>query len=262
MAFIKAQYDQQPTVGIILGSGLGNFTKEIVIEKEIPYSDIPYFPLSTVKGHSGKLVFGQLAGKTVVAMSGRFHFYEGYTAEEIVFPIRVMKWLGIETLLISNAAGATNQNYKIGDLMLINDHISFFQPNALIGKNETAFGPRFQDMSAPYKKTLITKAKAIAAAANIDIKEGVYCGVTGPTFETLAEYRLLLAVGVDAVGMSTVQEVIVAAHMGIPVLAISVITDLAVFEGENTITLEEVLEAATAAEPKLSIIIKGLVEQL
>lgn len=261
-AFIKAQYGQQPTVGIVLGSGLGNFTTEIAVEKEISYSEIPHFPLSTVKGHSGKLVLGQLGGKTVVAMSGRFHFYEGYSAEEVVFPIRVMKLLGIETLLISNAAGATNQTFKIGDLMLIRDHISFFQPNALIGKNEPAFGPRFPDMSEPYKKSLINKAKAIAAAANIEVKEGVYCGVTGPTFETRAEYRLLLAVGADAVGMSTVQEVTVAAHMGVPVFAVSVITDLAIFEGESTITHDEVLQAAKAAEPKLALIIKELVAQL
>jgi purine-nucleoside phosphorylase len=262
VAFIKTQYDWQPTVGIVLGSGLGNFTTEIAVEKEIPYSNIPHFPVSTVKGHSGKLVFGRLGGKSVVAMSGRFHFYEGYTAEEVVFPIRVMKILGIETLLISNAAGATNQSFKIGDLMLINDHISFFQPNALIGKNEAAFGPRFPDMSEPYKKSLLSKAKTIASAANIDVKEGVYCGVTGPTFETRAEYRLLLAVGADAVGMSTVQEVTAAAHMGIPVFAVSVITDLAIFEGESTITHDEVLQAAKAAEPKLALIIKELVAQL
>ena len=260
--FIKGQYSTVPTVGIVLGSGLGNFTLAIQVEKEIPYSDIPNFPLSTVKGHGGKLVLGQLEGKCVVAMSGRFHFYEGHTAEEVVFPIRVMKLLGIETLFLSNAAGATNQTFKIGDLMLITDHISFFQPNALIGKNEAAFGPRFLDMNEPYKKSLLAKAKAIAAAADIEVKEGVYCGVTGPTYETRAEYRLLLAVGVDAVGMSTVQEVTVAAHMGIPVFAVSVITDLAIFEGESTITHDEVLQAAKAAEPKLALIIKQLVAQL
>ena len=262
VAWINKQYTFQPTVGIILGSGLGNFTQEIEIEKEIPYSEIPHFPVSTVKGHSGKLVFGKLSGKNVVAMAGRFHFYEGYTAEEVVFPVRVMKWLGIKTLLISNAAGGTNDNFVIGDLMVITDHISFFQPNALIGKNEEAFGPRFPDMSEPYKKTLIQKAKAIAAQKNIPLKEGVYCGVTGPTFETRAEYKLIRAVGGDAVGMSTVQEVTVAAHMGLPVIAVSVITDLAVWEGVSNITHEEVLQAAKAAEPKLAYIFKELIAQL
>jgi purine-nucleoside phosphorylase len=244
-AFIQGQYSPQPAVGIVLGSGLGNFISAITVEKEIAYSDIPHFPVSTVQGHSGKL-----------------HFYEGYTAEEVVFPIRVMKLLGIETLFLSNAAGATNQSFKIGDLMLIKDHISFFQPNALIGKNEPALGPRFPDMSEAYNKGLLAKARAIAAAAGIEVKEGVYCGVTGPTFETRAEYRLLLAVGVDAVGMSTVQEVTAAAHMGIPVFAASVITDLAIFEGESSITHEEVLQAAKAAEPKLALIIKQLVAAL
>jgi purine-nucleoside phosphorylase len=218
--------------------------------------------VSTVKGHSGRLVFGKLSGKNVVAMAGRFHFYEGYTAEEVVFPIRVMKLLGIQALMISNAAGGTNDDFKIGDLMVITDHISFFQPNALIGKNESSLGPRFPDMSEPYKKTWIEKAKGIAAANNITLKEGVYCGVTGPTFETRAEYKLIRAVGGDAVGMSTVQEVTVAAHMSLPVFAVSVITDLAVWEGVSNITHDEVLQAAKAAEPKLACILKELVAQL
>ena len=262
VAYIKTIYTQKPVAGIVLGSGLGSFTKEITIEKEIAYSDIPHFPVSTVEGHSGKLIFGQLGGKNVVAMAGRFHFYEGYSSADVVFPIRVMKFLGIETLLVSNAAGGTNASHKVGDLMIIKDHISFFQPNPLIGKNNSDFGPRFPDMSEPYKKYLIDKAKTIAAENNIELHEGVYCGVTGPTFETRAEYKLIKTLGGDAVGMSTVQEVIAAVHMGLPVFAISVITDLGVREEENTITHEEVLQAAKDAEPKLATIFKEMVARL
>jgi len=262
VAYIQKQYDQKPAVGIVLGSGLGSFTGEITAEKEIAYSAIPHFPVSTVEGHSGKLIFGELGGKKVVAMAGRFHYYEGYSPEEVVFPIRVMKYLGIETLLISNAAGGMNTGFKVGDLMLIKDHISFFQVNPLLGKNIEEFGPRFPDMSEPYRKDLIEKAKAIAAANNIPLKEGVYCGVTGPTFETRAEYKLLHVIGGDAVGMSTVQEVIAAVHMGLPVFAMSVITDIGIREEENEITHEEVLQAAKDAEPKLTYIFKELVAQL
>jgi purine-nucleoside phosphorylase len=262
VAFIQEQFNTKPAVGIVLGSGLGSFIGEIAVEKEIPYSAIPHFPVSTVEGHSGKLIFGKLGGKNVVAMAGRFHYYEGYSTGEVVFPIRVMKFLGIETLLVSNAAGGTNQTFKVGDLMIIKDHISFFQPNPLLGKNEEAFGPRFPDMSEPYKKELIAKAKTIAAAKNIDLKEGVYCGVTGPTFETRAEYKLLSLIGGDAVGMSTVQEIIAAVHMSLPVFAMSVITDIGIREEENTITHEEVLQAAKDAEPKLTYIFKELIAQL
>ena len=262
VAFIQHIYNVAPSVGIVLGSGLGSFTNEINIEKEIPYGDIPHFPESTVEGHSGKLIFGELGGKKVVAMSGRFHFYEGYKTNEVVFPIRVMKFLGIETLLVSNAAGGINENFKIGDLMVIKDHISLFAVNPLIGKNVDAFGPRFPDMSEPYKKILIDKVKLIAAAKNIDLQEGVYCGVTGPTFETRAEYKLLQAIGGDAVGMSTVQEVIVAVHMGLTVFAMSVITDIGIREEENKITHAEVLEAASNAEPKLTYLFKELIAQL
>ncbi|MBS1511578.1 MAG: purine-nucleoside phosphorylase [Bacteroidetes bacterium] len=260
--FIQQQYNKKPAAGIVLGSGLGSFTAEMTVEKEIPYSSIPHFPVSTVEGHSGKLIFGQLGGKTVVAMAGRFHYYEGYSVQEVVFPIRVMKFLGIETLLVSNAAGGTNTGFKVGDLMAIKDHISFFTPNPLVGKNEAIFGPRFPDMSEPYKKDLISKAKTIAAANAIDLKEGVYFGVTGPTFETRAEYKLIGLVGADAVGMSTVQEVIAAVHMGVPVFAMSVITDIGIREDENVITHEEVLQAAKEAEPKLTLIFKELVAQL
>lgn len=262
VAFIQNIYPQQPVAAIILGSGLTSFTSGMVIEKEIPYKDIPHFPLSTVKGHSGKLIFGILGGKKVVVMAGRFHFYEGYSAQDVVFPIRVMKFLGVETILISNAAGGMNTGFKVGDLMIIKDHISLFIVNPLIGKNTDAFGPRFPDMSEPYKKDLIAKAKLIAATAGIDIKEGVYCGVSGPTFETKAEYKFLQIAGGDAVGMSTVQEVIVAVHMGMAVFAISVITDLGIREEDNIITHEEVLQAAQEAEPKLTHIFTQLVASL
>lgn len=262
VTYIKSRYSEKPQAGIVLGSGLGSFTREIKAEKEIAYSDIPHFPISTVEGHSGKLIFGELSGKKVVAMAGRFHYYEGYSPEEVVFPIRVMKYLGIETLLISNAAGGMNTAFKVGDLMLIKDHVSLFTVNPLLGKNIDELGPRFPDMSEPYKKDLINKAKKIAGSKNIELKEGVYCGVTGPTFETRAEYKLLNIIGGDAVGMSTVQEVVAAVHMGLPVFAMSVITDIGIREEENEITHAEVLQAAKDAEPKLTYIFKELIAQL
>lgn len=260
--FLKKQYKESPTVGIVLGSGLGNFINEITIEKEVAYEDIPNFPVSTVEGHKGKLIFGKLSGKTVIAMAGRFHFYEGYAAQDIVFPIRVMKLLGVKTLLLSNAAGGVNTDYYVGDIMIIKDHISQFTPNPLIGKNVAEFGPRFPDMSEPYKKHLIQKAKAIAVAHNFEVKEGVYLAVTGPTFETKAEYKMIQVLGADVVGMSTVQECIVAVHAGMEVFAMSVITDVGLREEENSITHEEVLQAAKLAEPKLATIFKELVAAL
>lgn len=261
-AFIKSVYKHPVQIGVILGSGLGNFVKEIKVEKEIPYHDIPHFPVSTVQGHSGRLIFGEISGKKIVAMAGRFHFYEGYPAAEVAFPIRVMKLLGIETLLISNAAGGVNTGFKVGDLMIITDHISFATVNPLIGKNEEAFGPRFPDMSEPYAKELIQKAREIAGQLNITVKEGVYFGVTGPTFETRAEYKMIHMLGGDAVGMSTVQEAIVANHAGIKVFGMSVITDIGIREEDNTITHEEVLQAAADAEPKFSAIFKALVKAI
>jgi purine-nucleoside phosphorylase len=257
--FLRKQYKKVPVVGIVLGSGLGNFVKEIEIEKEVPYEDIPNFPVSTVEGHTGKLIFGKLGGKTVVAMAGRFHYYEGYQAQEVVYPVRVMKMLGVETLLLSNAAGGVNPDYKVGDIMIIKDHVSFFTPNPLIGRNIAEFGPRFPDMSEPYKKELIDTAKSIARAHSYDVKEGVYLAVTGPTFETRAEYKLIHVLGADVVGMSTVQEAIVANHMGMQVFAMSVVTDVGIREEENVITHEEVLAAAKEAEPKLATIFKELV---
>ncbi len=262
VAYLKAQYAETPSVGVVLGSGLGNFSTQIQVEKEVPYGDIPHFPVSTVQGHKGRLIFGKLAGKTVVAMAGRFHFYEGYTAQEVVFPIRVMKLLGIETLLLSNAAGGVNTDYNVGDIMIIRDHISQFTPNPLVGKNIEEWGPRFPDMTEPYKKALIARAKAIAKANNIEVKEGVYLAVTGPTFETKAEYKMIHALGGDVVGMSTVQETIVANHMGLSVFAVSIVTDIGIREDDNVITHEEVLEAAHAAEPKLSTIFKELIASL
>ena len=260
--YIKSLTSSVPQAGIVLGSGLGSFTSEIDIEIEIPYADIPHFHESTVKGHSSKLIFGEVSGKKVVVMSGRFHYYEGYSASDVVFPIRVMKMLGIEQLLLSNAAGGTNPSFKVGDLMIITDHISQFHENPLIGKNIEELGTRFPDMSEAYKKTLILKARAIAKAAGYDIKTGVYIGVTGPTFETRAEYKMVHILGADAVGMSTVQEVIAAVHMGLPVFAISVITDMGIRDEENVITHEEVLMAAKEAEPKLTHIFKEMIAQL
>jgi purine-nucleoside phosphorylase len=260
--FIQSKCSTRPLVGIVLGSGLGSFADEIQVECEIEYSDIPHFPVSTVEGHSGKLIFGNLSGKKVVAMAGRFHYYEGYTTKEVVFPIRVLKFLGIKTLLISNAAGGINSSFKVGDLMIIKDHISMLTINPLLGKNVDEFGERFPDMSEPYKNYLIENAKKIALENRIEIKEGVYVGVTGPTFETRAEYKMLNILGGDAVGMSTVQEVIAAVQLGLPVFAISVITDIGIREEENTITHEEVLQAAKDAEPKLTLIFKQLIAQL
>ena len=260
--FIKATYDTTPEAGIVLGSGLGSFTAEMNIEAEFAYSDIPHFPLSTVDGHSGKLIFGELSGKKVVAMAGRFHYYEGYTTEAVIFPIRVLKFLGIETLLISNAAGGTNTSFHVGDLMIIKDHISLLTLNPLLGINEETFGPRFPDMSEPYKKYLITKAREVAKENNIELKEGVYIGVTGPSFETRAEYKMLNLLGGDAVGMSTVQEVIAAVHLGLPVFALSVITDIGIRKEQNVITHDEVLKAAKGAEPKLTLIFKELIARL
>ena len=262
VAFIKNKYPAVPKVGIVLGSGLGNFLSEMEIEASVRYQDIPNFPVSTVEGHEGKIVFGQLGGKKVVAMAGRFHYYEGYSPAEVIFPIRVMKLLGIETLLLSNAAGGVNADFKVGDLMIITDHISMAVVNPLIGKNEDTLGLRFPDMSEPYNKGLIKKARSIGKKLNIPLKEGIYFGVTGPTFETHAEYRMIKLLGADAVGMSTVQEAIVAAHMGLPVFAISIITDMGIRQEENRITHEEVLAAAQDAEPLLTSIFKQLVANL
>ncbi|HLI92504.1 MAG TPA: purine-nucleoside phosphorylase [Puia sp.] len=259
---IRAVFAVKPRIGIVLGSGLGNLVREMEVVREINYESIPHFPVSTVEGHCGKLIFGLLNRQPVVVLSGRFHYYEGYTPQQVVFPIRVLKFLGVEYLLVSNAAGGMNAGFRVGDLMIIRDHISLFVVNPLLGKNEGGLGPRFPDMSEPYNRELIRKAKAVAERLGIPVREGVYAGVTGPTFETRAEYRLLHIAGGDAVGMSTVQEVIAARHMGMAVFAISVITDLGIREEDNLITHEEVLAAAAAAEPRLAAIFKSLVSEL
>ncbi|HVY74360.1 MAG TPA: purine-nucleoside phosphorylase [Puia sp.] len=260
--FIRKHYAGPTSIGIVLGSGIGNLAKEIEIDYRVAYNQIPDFPVSTVKGHSGELIFGRLAGKRVVAMAGRFHYYEGYRVDQVVFPVRLMKWLGVQTLLLSNAAGGMNPGFRVGDLMLITDHISLFTVNPLIGPNNEQFGPRFPDMSEPYKRTLIEKAKTVAVRQGIEIRMGVYAGVTGPAFETRAEYKLLHLAGADAVGMSTVQEAIAAVHLGMEVLAMSIITDMGIREEENVITHEEVLEAARQAEPRLTAIFKGVIEAI
>jgi purine-nucleoside phosphorylase len=259
---IRSRCALKPGVGIVLGSGLGNLVREIVVEQEIDYEAIPHFPVSTVEGHCGKLIFGELSDHPVVVLSGRLHFYEGYTPQQVVFPIRVLKFIGVETLMVSNAAGGMNAAFRVGDLMIIRDHISLFTVNPLLGRNESGLGPRFPDMSEPYSKELIRKAKTVADRLGIVVQEGVYAGVTGPTFETRAEYKLLHIAGGDAVGMSTVQEVIAARHLGLAVFAMSVITDLGIREEENLITHEEVLAAAAAAEPRLAAIFKALVAEL
>jgi purine-nucleoside phosphorylase len=261
-AYIQSKISTQATVGIILGSGLGNLANVIKTEIAIPYSEIPHFPVSTVQGHTGKLILGELSGKKVWVMSGRFHFYEGYSAQQVAYPVRVMHMLGVKTLLLSNAAGGVNTNFKVGDLMVINDHISMFTVNPLLGKNEEALGTRFPDMSEPYSKTIINQVKFIAGKNNIPLQEGVYVGVTGPTFETRAEYKMIHILGGDAVGMSTVQETIAAVHCGMKVFAISVITDLGIREEDNVITHEEVLQAANEAEPKLTLLFSELVKEV
>lgn len=262
VAYIKGLVSTPASIGIILGSGLGNLANEIKSEKEISYNDIPHFPVSTVEGHKGRLIFGELGGKKVWVMAGRFHYYEGYTPAQVAYPVRVMRLLGVDTLLLSNAAGGVNTDFRIGDLMIINDHISLFTENPLLGKNDDELGTRFPDMSEPYSKALIARAQEIAAKHGISLKQGVYTGVTGPTFETRAEYKLIHLVGGDAVGMSTVQETIAAIHSGMKVFAMSVITDIGIREEENTITHEEVLQAAKDAEPKLTLLFTELVKAL
>lgn len=251
--------DFEPEVGIILGTGLGGLVKEIVVEKQLMYSNIPDFPISTLEFHSGKLIFGTLGGVKVVAMQGRLHYYEGYNMQQITFPVRVMKYLGIKTLYVSNASGSLNSNFKKGDLMVIADHINLQPQNPLVGRNYEELGPRFPDMSQPYQRNLIDKALSIAAANNITCHKGVYVAVTGPNLETKAEYTYLRIIGGDAVGMSTVPEVIVANHMGIPVFAISVLTDEGFTDVLEPVSLEEIIRVAEEAEPKLTLILKNLI---
>lgn len=260
--YIQGKTSFKPQVGIILGTGLGGLVNEINIKHTLAYDELPDFPVSTVEGHSGKLIFGELGGKNVVAMQGRFHFYEGYSMQQVTFPVRVMSALGVQTLFVSNAAGGVNPAFEIGDLMIINDHINFFPGNPLIGKNIAELGPRFPDMSEPYSKSIIAKAKSIALSENIKVQEGVYLGLSGPTFETPAEYRMVYRLGADAVGMSTVPEVIVARHMSIPCFAVSIITDLGVEGKIVEVTHEEVQHVAAQAEKKMTVIMKKLIQEL
>jgi len=261
VAFISEKTKFQPEIGIILGTGLGGLVREIKIEHSLNYQDIPHFPVSTVEGHQGRLIFGTLAGKKVMAMQGRFHYYEGYTMQEVTFPVRVMKFLGIKQLIVSNASGGVNPSFEIGDIMIINDHINLL-PNPLIGKNLDELGPRFPDMSDAYDKTLIEKAEKIAQRLGIKVQKGTYVGVTGPTLETPSEYVYFRTIGGDAVGMSTVPEVIVARHMHIPCFAISIITDLGVPGKIVKVTHEEVQQIASQSEPKMTQIIKNLVGEI
>jgi purine-nucleoside phosphorylase len=260
--YINSKTQLKPQVGIILGTGLGGLVKEIDIVDVLPYETIPNFPVSTVEGHSGKLIFGKLGGKNVVAMQGRFHYYEGYDMKQVTFPVRVMKFLGIEKLFVSNASGGVNPDFEIGDLMILNDHINLFPTNPLIGTNIKELGPRFPDMSDAYDKGLIDKAKAIASQHGIRTVEGAYAGVSGPCLETPAEYKYIYNVGADAVGMSTVPEVIVARHMAIPCFAISIITDLGVPGKIVKVTHEDVQNVAEKAEPKMTLIMKELISSI
>jgi len=259
VSYIKAKTNFTPEYGVILGSGLGSFTDDIQIEFTLPYTEIPNFPVSTVQGHKGALVFGTIGTKKVLAMQGRFHFYEGYSMKEVTFPVRVMKFLGVEKLIVSNASGGVNPNYNVGDVVLIKDHVNMMPEHPLRGKNDERFGPRFVNMSEAYSKKMIAKAKDLAQKLNIDVKDGVYLGLQGPTFETLAEYKMVKNIGADCVGMSTVPEVIVARHMEMETFGLSVITDMGDEDSIETISHDEVLEAAKSAEPKVRILIKELI---
>ncbi len=258
-SYIRQQTNFQPDFGIVLGSGLGGLVKEISVQHALEYTSIPNFPVSTVKGHSGKLIFGMLGGKKVIALQGRFHFYEGYSMQEVTFPIRVMKALGVKRFILSNASGGMNPDYQIGDVVIINDHINLMPSNPLIGKNYDELGPRFPDMSEPYDAEMISLAKKIADAKGIRSHIGVYAGVPGPCFETPAEYRYIRTIGADIVGMSTIPEVIVARHENTPCFAVSIVTDLGGFDDAQKVSHEEVLKVATAAEGKMTTIIKELI---
>ena len=262
VAYIKTRTNVEPTIGIILGTGLGGLVKEIKIIDEIPYGEIPNFPVSTVESHSGKLIFGELGGKSVVAMQGRFHYYEGYSLQQVTFPVRVMKLLGIERLFVSNASGGVNPDFEVGEIMIQDDHINLFPGNPLIGKNFDELGPRFPDMSEPYDHKMIALAKEIASENNIKVSVGTYAGLTGPTLETPAEYQYVRNTGADAVGMSTVPEVIVANHMEIPCFAISIITDLGVKGKIKKVSLQDVIDVASRQEPKMTLIMKELIARV
>jgi purine-nucleoside phosphorylase len=260
--FINSRTEIKPSIGIILGTGLGGLVKEIDVINEIPYKEIPHFPVSTVESHSGKLIFGKLGDKQVVAMQGRFHYYEGYTMQQVTFPVRVMKLLGITNLFVSNASGGVNPDFEVGEIMIQDDHINLFPAHPLIGKNYDELGPRFPDMSEPYDHKLIALAKEIAAENGIRVAVGTYAALTGPTLETPAEYQYIRNTGADAVGMSTVPEVIVARHMDIPCFAISIITDLGVKGKIKKVSLQDVIEVASRQEPKMTLIMRELINRI
>lgn len=262
VSFLRTKTSMQPPIGIILGTGLGGLAKEIKTEAVIDYGDIPHFPISTVESHHGKLLFGTLAGKRVVAMQGRFHYYEGYTMRQVTFPVRVMKFLGVDTLLISNAAGGMNPQFSRGTIMIITDHINLLGDNPLIGPNDETLGPRFPDMSEPYTRDLIALAERVALDMKIRTERGVFVAVPGPNLETRAEYRFLRFIGADAVGMSTIPENIVANHMGLRVLGFSIITDECFPDSLQPANVEEIIAVAAQTEPKLTAIMKGVVEKL
>jgi purine-nucleoside phosphorylase len=259
---IRAASDLRPNYMIILGTGLGQLADEMSIEAEISYDKIPHFPVSTVEGHSGRLLFGTLAGKEVVAMQGRFHYYEGYSMKQIAFPVQVLKSIGVDTLIVSNACGGMNPHYKLGEIMLITDHINLLGDNPLIGPNDDELGPRFPDMSDPYTERLREIAQTVALDKSIPMHQGVYVAVSGPMLETRAEYRFLRLLGADVVGMSTVPEVIAAAHMGMEVLGISAITDECFPDALEPIDIEKIFEAAGMAEPKMTQVIMGVLGKL
>lgn len=259
VSFIQNKIGFTPEYGIILGSGLGTFTNDIKISHTISYKDIPNFPISTVEGHKGALVFGTIGEKKVMAMQGRFHYYEGYSMQQVTFPVRVMKQLGIHKLIVSNASGGVNSSFSVGDVMLITDHVNMMPEHPLRGKNDERFGPRFVNMSEPYSKAMNAKVREIAQDLSILVKEGVYVALQGPTFETLAEYKMVKAIGGDCVGMSTVPEVIVAKHMGMDCFGISVITDMGDEANIEEVNHTEVLEAAKLAEPKVRALIKEFI---
>lgn len=262
MAAIRLHTQATPPVGIILGTGLGGLVDDIDIEVTIPYDALPHFPISTVESHHGNLIFGTLAGKSIVAMQGRFHYYEGYTMQQITFPVRIMHLLGVQTLLVSNACGSMNPYFRRGSIMLMADHINLLGDNPLIGPNDNTLGPRFPDMSEPYSQRLLRLANDVALDNKINVHEGVYVAVAGPNLETRAEYRFLRTIGADVVGMSTVPENIVARHMGMEVLGISIITDECYPEALAPVSVEEIIATAMKAEPNMTTIMKGVVERL